>query len=85
MQLERGMSMNRQKSLFYVALILIAVISMTFIPSFGQDENDHVYVIPLEGEVGVAMEQFLAAALITAQNDPQLKGIILMLTPMAAV
>ncbi|MDW7678598.1 MAG: NfeD family protein [Bacillota bacterium] len=68
--------MNRQKSLFYMALILIAVISMTFIPVFGQDENDHVYVIPLEGEVGVAMEQFLAAALITVQNDPQLKGII---------
>ncbi len=68
--------MNQRKMLFYTILILTAMMLMTLMPVLGQDDSQHVYVIPLEGEVGVAMEQFLESSLQTAQEDPQLAGII---------
>lgn len=71
--------MDRRKCLFYMTLILAATMILALMPAFGQGEGDHVYVIPLEGEVGIAMEQFLEASLRTAQDDPQLKGIIFLI------
>lgn len=39
-------------------------------------EEGNVYIIPLEGEVGPAMEQFVASSLDSALEDPDIQGII---------
>ncbi|MEN1759758.1 NfeD family protein [Anoxynatronum sibiricum] len=68
--------MKRLISLKRQLWTIVFVLMLTSSFAWGQNENGHVYVIPLQGEVGVAMEQFVSGALATAQDDDQLSGII---------
>lgn len=68
--------MRRNRKYVFIGLILLALIALLVSPAVAQDNELQVYVIPLEGEVGVAMEQFLSVSLNEAQKNPALKGVI---------
>ena len=68
--------MRRNRKHVFVGLILLALVILLVSPAFAQDNARQVYVIPLEGEVGVAMEQFVTVSLNEARRNPDLKGVI---------
>ncbi len=71
--------MNLERIRRYNRIILAGVMMVLLLSSFlsvnAQGEGN-VYIIPLEGEVGPAMEQFVSGSIASALEDPQLEGII---------
>lgn len=68
--------MKRARVFTYYGLMVLAMLGFILSPVSGQDGDGFVYVIPLEGEVGVAMEQFVATSLRSIQGNPDVKGIV---------
>ena len=66
--------MIRIRRFFYVFFIILAL--FLFLLPVGAQQQGVVYVVPLEGEVGVAMEQYVAASIRTAEMDSDLSGIV---------
>ncbi|SDY30790.1 NfeD family protein [Tindallia californiensis] len=56
-------------------LAILSIILLSSVVTFAEGEGN-VYIIPLEGEVGPAMEQFVAGSVSTALEDPDTQGII---------
>jgi len=54
--------------------MFVSVITLLVSPSYAQEQQ--VYVIPLEGEVGVAMEQFVAVSINELEGNPDVSGVI---------
>jgi len=59
-----------------ILTVVMVVFLLSSLLSVNAQEEGNVYIIPLKGEVGPAMEQFVSASITTALEDPQLEGII---------
>lgn len=57
-------------------LILLILLSIPF-SVFGQQAEDVVYVIPIRGEIGLAMEQYLEESISIAEMDKDTVAIII--------
>ncbi len=71
--------MNKERIRRYNRIILAVMMMVLLLSSFlsvNAQEDGNVYIIPLEGEVGPAMEQFVSGSIASALEDPQLEGII---------
>ena len=69
--------MKNNKRIVYILMIMTALIlfSVPAAPSLAQADGN-VYVIPIDGEVGIAMEQFISMSIRTAEEDPSLAAVI---------
>ncbi|SFH57385.1 membrane-bound serine protease (ClpP class) [Tindallia magadiensis] len=69
--------MDRKRLRKYNRMIMaiLSIILLSSVLTFAEGEGN-VYIIPLEGEVGPAMEQFVAGSILTALEDPDTQGII---------
>ncbi|RQD69793.1 MAG: nodulation protein NfeD [Tindallia sp. MSAO_Bac2] len=67
--------MRRCNRIILAALMIFLLLTLVS----GAQSNGNVYIVPLEGEVGPAMEQFAAVSISTAMDDPDLKGIIFLI------
>lgn len=69
--------MDRKRLRRYNRMIMaiLSIILLSSVLTFAEGEGN-VYIIPLEGEVGPAMEQFVAGSILTALEDPDTQGII---------
>ncbi|KAB3535348.1 nodulation protein NfeD [Alkaliphilus pronyensis] len=56
-------------------LILIMMILLTF-QAFGSEDENRVYVIPIKGEIGPAVQQFIQTSINKAEMDPRTSAII---------
>ncbi len=66
--------MRLKKCILYFGLMFVSLIALLASPTYAQEQQ--VYVIPLEGEVGVAMEQFVAMSINELEGNPDVSGVI---------